>query len=97
MHPTHSGKKITIHKIKSFGRDKSGFTMWISFKGFGLLPVDVDYENALDSGEIINPQGKMTKQQAIQKLKESKELLELEVITQEEYNEIKKEIFKINN
>src|SRR5690554_3293051 len=35
VHPTHGGKKITIHKIKSYGNEKSGFTIWISVKGFG--------------------------------------------------------------
>ncbi|WP_413513228.1 hypothetical protein [Myroides odoratus] len=94
MHATHGGKPFTIHKIKSYGKEKSGFTIWISFKGYGLLTVDVDYENALEAGEIINPKGTLTRQQAIDKLKESKELLDLEVITQEQYNVIKEELIK---
>ncbi|MDM1408587.1 hypothetical protein [Myroides sp. DF42-4-2] len=95
MHATHGGKPFTIHKIKSYGKEKSGFTIWISFKGYGLLPVEVDYENALEANEIINPKGTLTRQQAIDKLKESKELLDLEVITQEEYNVIKQEMSKL--
>ncbi|MDR2223779.1 MAG: hypothetical protein LBE34_13755 [Flavobacteriaceae bacterium] len=94
MHQTHGGKQITISKIKSYGNEKSGFTIWIEFKGFGWIPVNVDYENALDAGEIINPKGKLTKEQAISKLKESKSLLDLEVITQEEYDKIKEELKK---
>lgn len=94
MHATHGGKPFTIHKIKSYGKEKSGFTIWISFKGYGLLPVEVDYENALEASEIINPKGTLTRQQAIDKLKESKELLDLEVITQEEYNNIKEDLTK---
>lgn len=92
MHPTHGGKQIAISKIKSYGKEKSGFTIWIEFKGFGWIPVDVDYENALEAGEIINPKGKPTKEQAITKLKESKDLLDLEVITQEEYDKIKEDM-----
>lgn len=94
VHPTQGGKHVTIHKIKSYGKKGSGYTMWISFKGFGLLPVEIDYENALAANEIINPNGMMTKQQAIDKLKESKELLDLEVISQEEYDKIKAEMIK---
>lgn|SRR5690606_23090868 len=95
VHPTHSGKKVPIHKIKSYGNDKTGYTVWISVKGFGLYPVDIDYENALLNGEIINPNGKLTKQQAIQLLKEKKELLDLEIISQEEYDKIKNELTPI--
>lgn len=94
MHATHGGKPFVIHKIKSYGKEKSGFTIWISFKGYGLLPVDVDYENALAAGEIVNRTGTLTRQQAIDKLKESKELLDLEVITQEEYDAIREEVSK---
>lgn len=94
MHPTHGGKQIAISKIKSYGKEKSGFTIWMEFKGFGWIPVNVDYENALDAGEIINPRGKPTKEQTLSKLKESKELLDLEVITQEEYDKIKEEMTK---
>ena len=38
---------------------------------------------------------KMTRAQAIEKLKESKELLELELLTEEEYQEIKIELTPI--
>ena len=34
----------------------------------------------------------MTKEEAISKLKESKELLDLEIITQEEYDKMKQEL-----
>lgn len=94
MHATHGGKKVTIHKIKSYGNKKSDFTVWVQFKGFGWIPVEVDYENALNTGEIINPKGKPTREQAIAKLKESKDLLDLQVITQEEYDKIKSEMIK---
>lgn len=95
MHPTHSGKKVKITKIYSAGRKNSGYKIFINFKGFGLLPVFVDYETALEVGEIINPNGSLTREQAIYKLKESKELLDLEVITQDEYNKLKEELTPI--
>ena len=47
---------------------------------------------SLSSGEIINPDAPMTKNQAIAKLKEGKELLELEIISQDEYDALKKEL-----
>ncbi|MDM1325890.1 hypothetical protein [Myroides odoratimimus] len=94
IHPTHGGKPFEITKIKSYGKTKSGFTIWLNFKGYGWLPVELDYENALEDGEVINPKGKPTKEQAIAKLKESKDLLDLEVITQEEYDKIKEEMTK---
>jgi len=94
MHPTHGGKPFVITKIKSYGKDKSGYSIWLNFKGYGLLPVEVDYENAIEAGEIIDPYGTMSRQQAIDKLKESKELLDLQVITQEEYDAIKEELTK---
>lgn len=95
MHPTHSGKKVKITKIYSAGRKNSGYKIFINFKGFGLLPVYVDYETALEVGEIVNPKGRLTREQAINKLKENKELLDLEIITQEEYNKLKEELTPI--
>jgi len=69
MHPTHGGKPFVITKIKSYGKDKSGYSIWLNFKGYGLLPVEVDYENAIEAGEIIDPYGTMSRQQAIDKLR----------------------------
>ena len=40
-------------------------------------------------GEIFNPYGVITNNQAIDKLREAKELLELEGISQIEYNKLK--------
>ena len=54
-----------------------------------------DLEQALLVGEIISPNAPMTRAEAIAKLKESKELLDLEIITQEEYDELKVELTPI--
>jgi hypothetical protein len=55
----------------------------------------VDLELALSTGEVVNPNQKMTREQAIGKLKESKDLLDLGLLTQEEYDKIKSELTPI--
>jgi hypothetical protein len=55
----------------------------------------VDLELALSTGEVVNPNQKMTREQAIVKLKESKDLLDLGLLTQEEYDKIKSELTPI--
>lgn len=55
----------------------------------------VDLELALSTGEVVNPNQKMTREQAIEKLKESKDLLDLGLLTQEEYDKIKSELTPI--
>lgn len=52
----------------------------------------LDIEKAIEAKEIINPSGKIRKEEALEKLREAKDLLELEVITKKEYEEIKKEM-----
>jgi hypothetical protein len=54
-----------------------------------------DLLGVLKNGEIINPNRGLTRKEAISKLKESKDLLDLEMITKEEYNLIKKELTPI--
>lgn len=95
MHPTHKGKPFTIHKIKSYlTKDKNKFILWITFKGYGLTPVEAAYEEAIEHGEIINPRGTITRMQALNTLKEQKELLDLDLITQEEYDKVRSEMTK---
>ena len=52
----------------------------------------MDLEKALLLGEIISPNAPMTREEAIKKLKESKDLLELGIIKKEEYDKIKSEM-----
>ncbi len=47
-----SNTKNIITKIKSVGTDKRGYKIFLAFKGYGLLPVFVEYESALETGEI---------------------------------------------
>jgi hypothetical protein len=53
------------------------------------------YAIAFELGELINPNAPLTRAQAIAKLKESKDLLDLGLFTQEEYDELKKELTPI--
>jgi len=55
----------------------------------------LDMKVALSEGELINPNAPMTRSQAITKLKEAKELFELDMMTEQEYLEIKKEVTPI--
>jgi hypothetical protein len=69
----------------------------INGKAFGInkfLSL-LDTELAYSYGEILIKNRKMTRDEAIAKLKESKELLDLELLTQEEYNALKEELTPI--
>ena len=90
-----AGKQAVITQIKSYGTKKRGYTLFVQFKGWGLAPVFIDYDNALQTGEIMNPKGRMTREQAIAKLKESKELLDLQMITQAKYDSLKTKLAPI--
>jgi len=52
----------------------------------------IDIEKALLSGEIVNQNAKLSKEDAIKKLKESKDLMELEFLSKEEYEKLKEEL-----
>jgi hypothetical protein len=72
-------------------------------KAFGInkyLSV-MDTELAIESGEILLKNRKMTREEAISKLKEAKELMEIDMMTKEEFEKLKKKlrpiIMKRNN
>jgi hypothetical protein len=44
--------KAIITNIKSIGTDKTGYKIYLLFKGYGLLPLYIDYENAIETGEL---------------------------------------------
>lgn len=92
MHASHTGKKVAVKNIEVIGRKNSGYSVFLTFKGFGLYPVYVNYEAAKEAGEISLVNGKLTKSEAIDELKKQKELLDLEIITQQKYDSIKKEL-----
>ena len=55
----------------------------------------VDIDQALLCGEIVNPNAPLTKQEAMKKLKESKDLMELDLMSKEAYEKIKNELTPI--
>ena len=63
-------------------------------KAFGInkyLSV-MDTELAIESGEILLKNRKMTREEAILKLKEAKELMEIDMMTKEEFEKLKKDL-----
>ena len=52
--PILSNKKVVISKIKSIGKNSYGYKIYPIFKGFGWVPLYIDYEAALETGEIKN-------------------------------------------
>ncbi len=71
-----------------------------SIKGFKKLlsysrKTILDIEKAMSSLEIVNPNQPLTKEEAIKKLKESKDLMELDLLSKKEYDRLKKELTPI--
>ena len=54
-----------------------------------------DIDKALNSGEILSGNSPMTREQAIAKLKETKDLMDLGLIGEDEYNKLKNELTTI--
>jgi len=54
-----------------------------------------DYEAAITDIEVINPNATPTRDQAIKIMKDTKDLLDLGVITQEKYDSIKTKMSQI--
>lgn len=50
------------------------------------------YEIAAELGEIINPHRALTREEAIAKLKEAKDLVDLGMMTESEFNELKEKL-----
>jgi hypothetical protein len=55
----------------------------------------VDIEKAIASGEVKNEFAEMSKEEAMAKLKEAKDLLELEIISQSQYDALKEKLSPI--
>ena len=86
------GKVVEISNFQTFKQVAFQGKVYLSIKGFGLIPVLIDYEKALETKEISNSKEPLSKSQALLKLKEAKEMLELGVISQDEYNKLLDEL-----
>ena len=96
-----SQTEIVVERIRIY-RTKKTITSLVDFTnkdgtntGFGKYGNILNLEKAILLGEIINPNAAMTRTEAIAKLKESKDLLDLEMMTQEEYDKIKNKLAPI--
>lgn len=93
-----SGQKIIIDEIVLYKRSNGVYVYTIPVDE-KILPVDkflsISLDKALATKEIINPKGKLTKETAIALLKEKKELLDLGLISQAEYDKLKTELAPI--
>ena len=98
---TIKGTKVVIDKIRVW-RTMGRVVVMADLKqlevGKGAMFSYVgclNFEIAVTEGEIINPNAPMTRDQAIAKLKEAKELLDLDLMSKEEFNEIKESVTSI--
>lgn len=96
------GRKVRVKKMvvrKSFGQMFVLISLSEAEKfGAGSMVITHTYyvDKAMELGEI-RVKGFMTRETAIAKLKEYKDLLDLEMMTQGEFNEKKKELIKYIN
>lgn len=83
-------------KIMHNGLSKKSLAVpYIIFSNKGMDITTYQLAKALETGELINLKQAMTREQAIAKLKESKELLELGIISKEDYEKTKEDLSKI--
>ena len=76
--------KVEVNSIKGFSKMLSHSRKTI-----------VDIEKALSSGEIVNPNAPLSRQEAIKKLKESKDLMEIDLLSKEDYEKLKERLTPI--
>ena len=88
------GFESQIIKMRVLGTKRRGYTISIVGKtAMGLSRYYIQYEKALSVNEVKTD--KLNREQAISKLKEAKELFELDMISKEEYDAIKLELTPI--
>ena len=85
------GQEAEIKKIRLSGTKRQGRTMWVTCKG-PLQPFHINIEKAIEVGEIQTDG--YTSDQALEELKKAKDKLDLGLITQEQFDELKAELSK---
>ena len=93
-------RKVTIKEIKAshtsiVGSKKSPLTYWLILDLGNSVSTVLNLDQAFSTGELINPKRPMNRTEAIAKLKESKDLLDLGMIKQDEYDKIKTDLTAI--
>lgn len=97
---------VVVSEMKTYHRGSKNKPLYvvivlgeINGRAFGInkyLSV-MDTELAIESGELLLKNRKMTREEAISKLKEAKELMEIDMITKEKFEELKTELAPIIN
>lgn len=95
---------VIVNEIKTYHRGSKNKPLYvvmvlgeINGRAFGInkyLSV-MDTELAVESGEVLLKNRKMTREEAIAKLKEAKELTEIDMMSKEEFEKLKKELAPI--
>ncbi|MEJ2881477.1 hypothetical protein [Pedobacter sp. GR22-6] len=95
---------VVVNEIKTYHRGSKNKPLYvvmvlgeINGKAFGInkfLSV-MDTELAIESSEILLKNRKMTRDEAIAKLKEAKELTEIDMMSKEDFEKLKKELAPI--
>lgn len=95
---------VIVNELKTYHRGSKKKPLYvvmvlgeINGRAFGInkyLSV-MDTELAIESGEILLKNRKMTRDEAIAKLKEAKELMEVDMLSKEEFEGLKKELAPI--
>ena len=91
LRSTAAGSEVKIKKITWGGK----LTRVKTTKPDGMVyPLTIiNLEGALEAGEVIS--GRISRKEAIAKLKEAKDLLDLDLMTLDEYNSLKAELTPI--
>jgi hypothetical protein len=80
-----TNRKILVKEIKK------GWTIY-EFSEGGSVGTIMNVLDAINTGEIINPNAAMTREQAIAKLKEAKDLVDLGMMSKEDFEKLKAEL-----
>jgi hypothetical protein len=83
-----SGNEVEIKRINVSGTKRAGYTVYLKTKGHvGIVNYTIQFENALETGEVESYG--LSSDQALNQLKKAKDKLDLELITQQEYDSLK--------
>jgi hypothetical protein len=83
-------QSIFVYHTKASKKSPLYIALYVATPNVGMSNKTIlDYEKAILLNEIINPNRPMTKEEAIKKLKEAKDLLDLGMITQGKFDSLK--------
>ena len=91
LNAVSSGTESEIKRIQVIGNKRSGYHVLMKSKGYiGLISYTIQFENALQTGEIKGTG--MTSDEALSAMKKAKDKLDLGLITPEEFEKINNEL-----